>query len=92
MSSRYVIYYQNLYYFVALAGDVTLRYEVRAKANPNRVVAHFDDATDPLAADKAVDDADERDQLALEDAEAKRDAEELRRPSRKRNKPTDEQE
>lgn len=92
MSSRYIIYYQNLYYFVALAGDVTLRYEVRAKANPNRVVAHFDDFEDPLAADKAIDDADERDQLALEEAEAKRDAEELRRPSRKRGKRTDEQE
>lgn len=61
MSKKYTVYYENAGYAVTMNYG-SLRYEVRAKNNPSRVLAFYD-LDDPLAGDKACDDADEREEL-----------------------------
>lgn len=61
MSKKYTVYYENAGYAVTLNHDAQ-RYEVRAKNNPAKVLAFYN-ADDLLAPDKAMDDADEREEL-----------------------------
>lgn len=77
MSSRYIVYYSNIHFFVTVAGDVEPRYEVRAKNNPHRVLAAFGDGAlaHTPAEDIAIDDADRRDELEIAAREAKLAAE-----------------
>jgi len=88
MSSRYITYYSNTHYFVTLAGDVELRYEVRAKDNPHRVLETFTEYDDEFADDRAIANADDLDTLEIAKREKARAA--AKKP--KRGRTDDEQE